>query len=159
MTIQNELEMRAVANVTTIIALKKILMVTARFLWQKTTRILNHVMCMEQNPSICATSAGIIQKMAQQKSRVTTLKNKNMMRISTTVIVSAADMNPQVNLSLPCQAMGKSTTNRVMAAGLFQIIISIFFVTPKQRRLVEAYRCGSQVPRTQNTCGAWFRNH
>ncbi len=100
----------------------------------QTAKDFNPVICMEQNPSICTMSAGAIQKMQAQQTRwVSMLKNEDMMHILMTVIISAVGTNPQANMSLPCQAMGKSTTNQAMAAEPLWIIISAFFLTLQKR--------------------------
>jgi hypothetical protein len=107
MTIQNELRAGTIVNGTMVVVPKRILTVTARHLRRETTRILNPVTCMAQNPSIRVTSANVIQKMhAQRASLVTTLKNVDTTRITMTIDIAAAGTIPQVNATCPFQLGG-----------------------------------------------------
>ena len=61
-TTQHELRAQTIVNGTIVVVPKRILEVTARPLQRNTTRILNPATCMERNPSIRITSAGVIPK-------------------------------------------------------------------------------------------------
>ena len=71
MTISNELRRtRTIVKGTIIVVPKRILAVTAKHLQHETTRISSPVTCMDRNPSIRTTSAGIIQKTRTSRTRL-----------------------------------------------------------------------------------------
>jgi hypothetical protein len=56
-----------------IIVPERIFAVTARHLRRERTRTLSPVTCMEWSPSICMTSAGVIQKMQTRRTSLATM--------------------------------------------------------------------------------------
>ena len=108
----------------TIVVPKRILAMNARHLRRETTRILNPVTCMEQNPSIRTTRARVIQK--NQASLITTFKNVDMMRIMPTIAITAVGTIPQrASAILPFRATGKSRTSRVTTRSPTRITLLI----------------------------------
>ncbi len=70
--------------------------------------------------------------------------------------LSSGDESPDEHES-PMASNGEVDDKLRMAAELLWTIILMFFLLSKKEEVgQQGYRCGSQVPRTQNTCGAWL---